>query len=263
MKTVLLSLILFLSGPFASATAGTSPDDWSVEHREGYDLHYKSEDAPKKREYIELLDGAHDFVQRYFGREFRTEFDVYVHPGRDSLDASWRKEWKLPDFRSECWMVASGFSARMDILSPRLWEKESCEHDYSDKAKTIKLIRHELFHVFHGQLNASPDFSEIYEIDWFAEGLATAASGQCDSTRVAEVKQAVAENKIPASLNNFWTGNLRYGLSCSVVMYIEGKYGRDKLYELLKFNRKTEILAALATDEDELVKSWKAHISGK
>ena len=79
-----------------------------------------------------------------------------------------------------------------------------------------------MVHVCHGQFNSSPDFS------WFVKGLATYASGQFDSLRLEEIKKAVVENKIPVSLNSFWTGNLRYELSGSVVLFID-KNGEEIL----------------------------------
>ena len=163
----------------------------------------------------------------------------------------------MPDFKSECWMVAGGVASKLDLISPKNWDKEACEHVYADSSKTQNLITHELFHVYHGQLNPSPDFSETCDIDWFVEGFATFASGQCDSLRIADVKNAIAENNIPDSLSKFWSGKLRYGLSGSVVMFLDAKYGRKKLLELLKFNRKAELLAALGISEDELLKEWK------
>ncbi len=157
-------------------------------------------------------------------------------------------------------MVASGVASKLDMLSPKLWDKEACEHIYSETKKTQQLITHELVHVYHGQLNVSPDFSNVEGIDWFIEGLATFASGQCDSLRIAEVKKANTNNKIPESLANFWTGNIKYGLSGSVVMFIDYKYGRTKLKELLSLNKKTEILSVLKTTELELLNEWKKYI---
>jgi len=60
-------------------------------------------------------------------------------------------------------------------------------------------------HVFHAQLSSSPDFSDTEGIDWFVEGLATYASGQLDSLRLKEIKNAIIENNAPASLDSFWT----------------------------------------------------------
>ena len=157
-------------------------------------------------------------------------------------------------------MVASGVASRLDMISPRLWDHQSCDHIYASTIYTRQLITHELVHVYHGQLNASPDFSNVEGIDWFVEGLATFASGQCDTLRIAEVKKAIIENKIPKSLDDFWKGNFRYGLSGSVVMFIDHTYGRARLKELLPFNKKSEILSALKTTEPELLERWRIYI---
>jgi hypothetical protein len=158
-------------------------------------------------------------------------------------------------------MVASGVALQLDMLTPAQWDAESCEHSYTDKVKTQQLITHELVHVYHGQKNVSPDFSDTEGIDWFVEGLATYASGQCDISRLQEVKNAVLNNSIPSNLDNFWKGKLKYGLSGSVILFIDETYGRAKLLELIPFNKKTEILAALNTSEQELIDKWKVFIT--
>jgi hypothetical protein len=109
-------------------------------------------------------------------------------------------------------------------------------------------------------LNASPDFSDVSGMDWFVEGLATYASGQLDAERIGEVKNAIAKNEIPGGLDNFWTGKLKYGLSGSVVMYIDKKFGREKLKQLLPFNKKDQILNSLGITESELINGWKDYI---
>jgi hypothetical protein len=153
-------------------------------------------------------------------------------------------------------MVASGIATKLDMISPKAWDKDACEHIYANKIKTQQLITHELVHVYHGQLNISPDFSDAEGIDWFVEGLATYASGQCDSLRIAEVRKAISKSTIPNTLDSFWTGNLKYSLSGSVVMFIDSKYGRSKLKELLPLNKKSEILRSLNTTENILLNEW-------
>ena len=157
-------------------------------------------------------------------------------------------------------MVASGIASKLDMISPKRWDKESCEHIYSETKKTQQLITHELIHVYHGQHNSSPDFSNAEGIDWFVEGLATYASGQLDSLRITKIKEAISQNKIPENLNDFWKGNLKYGLSGSIVKYIDEKYGRKKLIALLPFNNKSDLLSALNTKETELINEWKKYI---
>lgn len=157
-------------------------------------------------------------------------------------------------------MVASGVSSRLEVISPKFWDKEACEHVYSETEKTQQLITHELVHVYHGQQNISPDFSNVEGIDWFVEGLATFVSHQCDSFRISEIKKAINEDKIPKDLDSFWTGKIKYGLSGSVVMFIHYKYGGEKLKELLPLSKKIEILSALKTTEAELLGDWKEYI---
>jgi len=238
----------------------TSDKIWITENHNGYNLLYTASDSIHAKEYNQWVESGIIAVETFFNSSYTKNFDVYVHPNRHSLDSTWQKDWNMPGFKSECWMVASGIATKLDILSPRMWDKEACEHKYSDQIKTQNLITHELVHVYHGQLNASPDFSNTEGIDWFVEGLATYASGQCDSLRIAEVRKAIAENKIPSSLDEFWTGKLRYGLSGSVVMYIDYKYGRAKLIDLLPFNKKQEILSALNTTEMDLIAGWKSYV---
>ncbi|MEP7377370.1 MAG: hypothetical protein ABI675_28465 [Chitinophagaceae bacterium] len=232
-------------------------DNWLSEKHKCYTMFYKKPDEINQKEYSEFMDKGIKAVQFFFSDKFKHKFDVHVHPNRQSLDSQWQKDWKMPEFKSECWMVASGVGDKLDIISPKSWDKESCEHSYADKLKTQQLITHELFHVYHGQYNASSDFSNAEKIDWFVEGLATFASGQCDSLKIAEVKKAIRDNKFPKSLNDFWKGKLRYGMSGSMAMFIDSKYGRTKLKNLLPFDTKPAILNALGTTEEVLLTEWK------
>ncbi len=250
---------LFLYAVISTAWIGI-PNNRIVEKHKNYSINYTLADSINKREYISLFDEGIKTACKFFNGKYSKEFEIVIHPNRNSLDSTWRNDWKIPDFKSECWMVASGVANKLDIISPKLWDKESCEHHYSEKSETQQLITHELVHVFHGQLNVSPDFSDVSGIDWFVEGLATYASGQCNSTRIAEIQTAITDKKIPDSLDNFWSGKLRYSLSGSVVMFIDKKYGRKKLTELLKFNRKSEILSSLHISEAELLSEWKNYM---
>jgi hypothetical protein len=234
--------------------------EWIVKKHRSYSLYYTKADEKNISDYNRFIVNGIASVQHFFDVTYKKSFNVYVHPNRTSLDSQWQKDWNMPGFKSECWMVASGVSDKLDMLSPGLWDKESCEHPYADKVKTQQLITHELVHVYHGQLNASPDFSDVTGIDWFVEGLATYASGQCDSLRMAEVKKAIEENNLPISLDKFWTGKLKYGLSGSMVLFMDHKYGRSKLKELLPFSKNIEILTALNTTEPALLHDWKIYI---
>lgn len=256
-KPTLLAIFLLI---ISSISWTVYDPGWKAAKKEKYTLYYTSADDANEKEYTRLLNSGAKAVERFFDNKFKSKFSIYIHPGRQSLDSTWQTDWKMPAFKSECWMVASGVAERLDMISPKTWDKTACEHTYSETVKTQQLITHEMVHVFHGQLNVSPDFSNTEGIDWFVEGLATFASGQCDPERIAEVKKAVADKKKPSTLDKFWTGKLRYGLSGTVVMYIESKYGRTRLKELLPLNKKSGILQSLNISEAELLANWADYI---
>ncbi|MGC4099951.1 peptidase MA family metallohydrolase [Ferruginibacter sp.] len=254
-------LVISVAAMLVLSSWDMDSDNWLTEKNRNYQYHYTAADKNNTKTYNQFIITGIREVKTFFGAAFKNTFAVYVHPNRHSIDSTWQHDWKMPEFKSECWMVASGVSNRLDIISPITWDKEACEHRYSETNKTQQVITHELVHVFHGQINASPDFSDVTNIDWFVEGLATYASGQCDAARIAEVQKAITANTVPATLDLFWTGKLKYGISGSVVKYIDVKYGRNKLLQLLPFNKKKDILAALGITENELLNNWKTYIS--
>lgn len=258
MKSILLLLIGFTA---LALMSWKFPDNrWKVAKYKNYSLYYTSPDNQNKEAYSTLINNGLGSVKSFFNSPYRETFDVYVHANRHSLDSTWQKDWGMLDFKSECWMVASGVAKKFDMISPARWDSEACEHVYAQTIKTQQLITHELVHVFHGQRNGSPDFSTVEGLDWFVEGLATYASGQCDSLRIAEVKKAIAENMIPKGLDGFWSGKLKYGLSGSLVMFIDKRYGRAKLMELLPFTKREQVLASLNITEAALLDQWKGYI---
>jgi hypothetical protein len=248
-----LLLVLLLS--WSGHRAG-----WESQVLKKYTLYYTCADSANSKEYIKIIDNGIKDVEQFFEYTYKNKFDVYVHPDRSSLDSTWQKDWNMPTFKSECWMVASGTASKLDLISPKAWDRVACEHKYSETKKTQDLIKHELVHVLHGQSNVSPDFANVENIDWFVEGLATYASGQCDTSRIGEIKRAINDKKVPQSLDHFWEGKLKYELSGSVVMYIDHKYGRQKLKELLPFNKKAEILKVLNVTEANLLEGWSDYI---
>jgi hypothetical protein len=245
-----LTLIFLSALCFASS-------EWKSKRENSFVINYTNEDESTFSKYSDWIKEGQVGAGKFFNQKFKQEFVVYVHPNRQSLDEQWQKDWQMPTFKSECWMVASGVATKLDLLSPRVWSSQSCEHNEADLVASKRLIVHELVHVFHGQQNASPDFNATEGIDWFAEGLATYASGQLTNEKLKQIQVALIENKIPLDLNKFWTGSMRYGLSGSMVMYIDKEFGRERLKTLLPFAMKTEILKSLGVTEEKLLADWK------
>jgi hypothetical protein len=251
----------FLLGVIASLLLSWQNDPaWKVKRNKDFDIYYTAADGKRKKEYDAFIRNGTRTTQSFFTSHYLERFEVYIHPDRRSLDRTWQKEWKMPEFRSECWMVASGVAKRLDLLSPRVWDTQACEHQSSGKAETQRIITHELVHVFHAQRNPDPDFSDVSGIDWLVEGLATYVSGQLDSARIQQVREAVAKNEIPVSLDEFWTGKIKYGLSGSAVAFIEKKYGRSMLLTLMKSSTLQQVMQSLQTTEQVFIAEWKASL---
>ena len=251
--------ILFLGLLFLSCHS--QRDLWNTYEQGGYHVSYTLLDQHNIKEYETYFTKGKRRVEAFFQNPFKDHFYINIHPSRVSLDSTWQRDWGMPDFKSQCWMVASGIAAKLDIISPKQWDSLACEHSYSNPIHTQRLITHELVHVFHGQRNVSPDFSDLTGMDWFVEGLATYASGQCDATRSSEVKNALIRNEIPDTLSAFWSGKLRYGLSGTVVMYLDARFGRKKLSSLLRYNHLEDLLLTLETTESELLRDWRDYIN--
>lgn len=225
-----------------------------------YSIAYVLENEHEIPVYQKLFDMGVRQTENFFGKTFMQTFVVNLHPSRASLDRQWQNDWKMPDFKSECWMVASGISTQLDMIAPTRWKTEACEHNVADSLATQRLVTHEMVHVFHGQHNASGDFSAVEKLDWFVEGLATYASGQLTEVRMDDIRQLVQRGSAPTTLDDFWKGKFRYGQSGSAVRYLDEKYGRQVLISLMSAKSKVELLAALRTDEITFLQGWKEFV---
>ena len=231
--------------------------EWKELPRDNYTLHYTLADQNMIKKIDGYLQSGVDHIVDYFHHSFTNKFDVYIFPDRTLMDKQWQKDWGDSSFHSQCWMIAGGVAHRLDMLSPNVWAKEACDHNANDSTEIRQVIWHELSHVFHGQYNPDHTFNNIEKLDWLVEGFATYISGQLDEKRLQRVKQSMKENKTPSTLDNFWKGQEKYGLSGSMVNYIDKIFGRETLFALLKFTNKQEALKFLGLSEEQLIKNWK------
>jgi hypothetical protein len=252
--------ILILISTIVIANDSTTADDstaWKRIVKKGYNIYYTGDDEDRVKKITTYIQSGIDHIRNSFRHSFRDTFDVYVFPERSSLDKQWQKDWNDPTFKSECWIIASGVAHRLDLLSPNAWQKEACDHNANDSAEIRQVIWHELVHVFHGQYNPDHTFNYIEKLDWLVEGTATFISGQLDEERLKRVRQMIADKKTPPTLDDFWKGQEKYGLSGSMVAFIDKNYGRKKLFELLQQTNKTKALEALAISETQLLSEWR------
>jgi hypothetical protein len=117
-----------------------------------------------------------------------------------------------------------------------------------------------MVHVFHAQTSPNPNFESMDEIGWFVEGLAVYASGQLDGSKLASPREAIEKGKAPAELEKAWSGKYRYGVSGSMVKFIDAKYGRKTLLELLKLTNEKDLLGALKISEADFLARWKEFV---
>lgn len=204
------------------------------------------------------LEDARAKVEAFFGQPFRRPVEALVCANRAAFDATFPPEWGVG--QTECWMVASGIGGRLALLAPSAWKQQACGHDAADRQHVADLLAHELTHCFHGERNPHPDFDGVNGIDWYAEGLATLASGQLAREHAGVAVRAVAAGTAPADLDQAWTGRDRYGVSGSLVEYVEVRWGRPMLLQLMAATSEPELFSALGTSEADFLRDWSAWV---
>lgn len=199
-------------------------------------------------------------VERFFGAPFGKPFHVVIHPNRSEFDWDLREHYQIP--KPQGWMVALGAVDRMVMLSPRVWETEAVEHDPGDDRHVRELVAHELVHVYHCQQCPRPDFDGMDDLGWFIEGLAVVVSGQLEHSHRGRALIALKEGRAPKRLAEAWSGRDRYGVSGSIVNFVDRRYGRATTRKLLTVTTNDQALALLGTDESALLAAWKADLTG-
>ena len=208
-----------------------------------------------------ILESGARRIEQFFGASFPEPIRVEVLPDRASFTAWFPEEWGMGE--TACWMVAAGVADGMALLSPRVWEEEACEHDPADPTHVRDLVVHELVHVYHGQHNPTRDFAGAESVGWFAEGLATYASGQLESGHRARAREAVAAGHVPARLEEAWSGPYRYGVAGTLVEWLDARVGREVLFAMLAVTDTRELVALAGADEESILRSWREGLEEK
>lgn len=199
------------------------------------------------------------YVEDFFGAPFAEPVNVTVSANRAAFDASLPAAWGIAP--SQCWMVGVGVADSLRLLSPSVWSDRAqvCEHT-GDVGEVQGIIAHELTHAYHGQHNPTRDFTGMDDLGWFVEGLAVLVSGQLAVYHEHDAAEAIAANAAPTSLANAWSGRYRYGVCGSMVAYIDGRYGRAKIIELLAATTQQQALASLGVSEAQFLSDWRASV---
>lgn len=229
----------------------------------GADVRAGPLDTATARALRPVIEQARARIEGFFGSPFRDPVTITLVPDRAAFTAVLRETWGVPE--TACWMVATGVADFLIVLSPRVWREQACEHDPADSQHVRDIITHELVHAYHGQHHPSRDFDfpAAEEMGWFIEGLATYAAGQLDRPRLATAQQALAANALPARLQDAWSGRYRYGVSGSLVRFIDQRFGRRTLISLLPAASNGALLAPLHLTEAELLGAWRESLPGR
>ena len=222
---------------------------------------FDQQDSAAAKEIETCLARGKLLIEAYFEMPFSEGVSVRVCPTRQAFTASFPPEWGMTE--TECWMVATGVASTLNILSPRVWREQACEHDARDSQHVQDIVVHELVHVFHGQHNPTRDFTGAEEVGWFAEGLAVHVSGQLDHGHLAEPGEAIERGAAPARLADAWSGKYRYGVCGSLVAYMDAAYGRARIRDMLAVTTQADLLALAGVTESKLLDDWKKSVVAK
>ena len=165
------TIIFFVLLSLANINAQFKDADWQTFRKDNITINYTDADKAEIAKITDFISNGNQTIKKFFGRKFPKSFEVRIFPDRKSLTEFWRKDWNMPDFEAQCWMVASGTAMKLTLLSPRVWKTEACEHNPDDVKDTQFVITHEMAHVFHGQMNPKPNFDGMDDVGWFVEGL--------------------------------------------------------------------------------------------
>ena len=224
----------------------------------GNTLRFTDADRETSAALRPLLDAGRRAVSAYFGAPFPDPVAVTLAPDRAAFTAVLKAEWGVPE--TQCWMVGTGVADFLVILSPRVWGAEACEHDPADTQHVQDIVTHELTHVYHGQRNPTRDFDGADEVGWFVEGLAVLVAGQLGRGRLSDPREAVRASAVPARLSDAWSGRYRYGVSGSLVSYIEVTWERAAVRDLLAVTTQAQLLTRLGVTEQQLLDRWNAWV---
>jgi len=237
----------FIAAALLLATCAPVSDSPFRLHAEGLD--------PSTAQLVrEDLYAARATIEGFFGA-YPDTVDVHVFPRRDGFTNALRVAWGIPE--TACWMVGAADDRHLYILSPGVWKDEACEHDPSDTGHVERLITHEAVHVYHGQVNPSEDIGLLEEIGWFAEGLATFVSGQLDIEHTGRAAEALANDAGPTDLTTAWSGPYRYGVCGSLVAYVDSRWGRVVLEQVMRAIDQDGIMQILDTDGESFLAQWR------
>lgn len=256
LKTVFVVALIACS----ASPASPSNDGMLVTTVGSVRIEYFEADQSRVETYRAGVSAGVANAETFAGLHFQSGFGLHVYPTRVSLTTYWRTAWNDPALDPQCWMIASSNRESIAFLSPRIWTSENCGHDGNSTAYVSRVIAHETIHILQAQNNPAADINAVQQTKWLNEGVAVLGSGQFDDDQAQVVRQLVQGGFVPASLAAIWTGQQGYAVSGSLTKYIDTRWGRGSLRQIILKTNNADILTVLGVSESELISAWKQSV---
>jgi peptidase MA superfamily protein len=229
-----------------------SQHDWQIIKDGDINFHWYSGDDSFAKDLINSAQGGLALLKKDAGLTPNAPIDIYIYANTSDMkdailyEPSWTGGQAFPEEN----IVILGISQ-----SDLDWGRKS--------------IVHELTHVLVGHLT----FSCLGDVPtWLDEGLAVYSEGELDPASQSQLDQAIQANQL-LSVRSLSAGfsevsdkaNLSYSQSYSVVKFLIGSYGQDKMNALLIALRDGATVDEALTkiygfDVDGLEDAWRAAI---
>ena len=252
------AIILAATAGCQESTSSAPTDEWLTVTVGGLSIRAVRADSGLVPFVRDAVRNGESIATTFFSAAPLQSYSVSIYPDRSSLTDRWRVAWQFPSFQAECWMIAAAWATELDLLSPQAWSRDACGHDAGNATHVRNVLAHEVVHVLHGQLGQHANISSLLTGQWFTEGLAVYISGMLDVDYAGVVQARLAAGFAPRTFAEVWNDGANYPLSGSIVRYIDRRYGRTALRDLLPARSTTAILTRLGVGEAELLTAWRA-----
>lgn len=242
-------------------TDDVTASEWHIASANGFQVRYQETENQFVPFLLSSANEARSEITSFFrvtataARPHR----IQLHSSGQEYERYVRERWQQAGFVRACWMVGSADSSEIQLLSPNAWNRDACGHDPSDRQHLRDLVVHEAVHVYHRRYFAGTQFP-LAPLAWFVEGLAVHASGALGDPERDMVRRTLAAGYVPATLAEVLTGPLGYNGVGSLVSYLDDRFGRQRLIELMNATSTADVLGRLGTEESDLIREWIASV---
>jgi hypothetical protein len=239
----------------------TSPEDdagtWRYLTANGVKLGYTTADSGEAPSLLAAAVRGRAMIEAFAGVSLGDVVLTHIHPSRATLEPDWQQTFGTPPGGFQCWMIANANRSTVMMLSPRVWASDSCGQPRGDSVAARSVLAHEMMHTLHRRTYPDSLFRGMNQSGWLYEGIAVYSSGQMAERYDSQVAGAVAAGE-PATLASVLTTERGYAVAGSIVRYIDRKYGRAVLTDLMRRQGNPDILTRLGVTEAALLAEWRA-----